>query len=353
MANRKILALTGISALVPAFGLLLGACAGFGGKNKQDTAVDVASFINRSILQAVTRVTDDGQLKSYPIIAPDGSKLLYTEIKADTGQSNIMMLRNVNSSAKTPLVTSGNAFTPAWYEDSNRFLYSFGENNTRRIVRSSAAGGGRTNITGNPVGVWDSYPVIKNGVILIATLESQDDRWTNWRIYSMRENGNEVTSLASGFDPAWHPYEPKFLFVRHVSENSPSTLWEMDLRTMQETQLHETPPYNIRRPQYTYDGRHIIFQRGSEQTVSGARVTTMQSFGRFMSRTFSNTSGTEVRWQLFSITSEGASESALTEGNVDCTWPSIDADNNLYFISNATGVNSNKTEIYKARLNFE
>jgi len=346
MANKRNWFFMGTSAVILTLILAFSACASAG-----DVEVDIASFTNRSLMSAVTRITDDGLRKSHSVISPDGTRLLYNEVRPNN-QYDIMMLRNVNSSAKTPLVTTGNALSPSWYEDNVRFLYSFREAGKSRIVRSSSAGGGRTNITGNPVGYWDQYTSMKNGVILMATA----DQGGNWQIYSMRENGSEITSLTTGFDPAWHPHEPKFLFVRRPpigsTGNTSSRLWEMDLRTMQETMLHETPPYNIRRPQYTANGRHIVFQRGSEQIVSGADVTTIQSIGKRITRIVSTTS-TESRWQLFSITSEGANESVLTEGNVDCMWPSLDRQNNLYFISNASGLNSNKTEIYRARISFE
>jgi len=354
MRKSKLL-IVGLIALLMAAGMILAGCTLFQGLFKkaepEEEGIDVASFTNRSMLQAVTRVTDDGLPKTSPVVSPDGSKLLYCETKMAvmdaagqiTTQSDIVMLRNVNSSAKTPLVTTGNAFTPGWYEDSTRYLYSFSENNTYRIVRSSAAGGGRTNITRNPVGSRDERPRIRNGVILIQTRESG-----NWYIYSMKDNGSEITRLGEGYDPTWHPTEWKFLYIK----GSPSGIWEMDMTTMQETLLYEMPPFNIRRPQYTYDGSHIVFQRGSEQVVTGTQVTTTTTSGR-QSRTQTNTASTEVRWQLYSITAEGFNESALTEGNVDCTYPTLDQDNNLFFISNAAGLKSNKTEIYKARLNFE
>jgi Tol biopolymer transport system component len=289
--------------------------------------------------------------KTNPAVSPDGTKLLYCETKTAINtessqaviQSDIVMLRNVNSSAKTPLITTGNAFTPGWYEDSNRFLYSFSENNARRIVRSLSSGGGRTNITRNPVGGNDERPVIRNGIILINTLEGG-----KWYIYSMLENGSDVTRLCEGWDPSWHPAEPKFLYAK----GSPSGIWEMDLATMQETMLYEMPRFNIRRPQYTYDGNHIVFQRGSEQMVTGTQVVTTSS-SKKQSKKQTKTASTEVRWQLYSINADGSNESVLTEGNVDCTHPSLDQDNNLFFISNAAGVRSNKTEIYKARLNFD
>ena len=343
--------ITGLLVLLMACGLILDSCAHRRRKSAPEEVIDVANFTNRSMMQAVSRVTDDGLSKDFPVVSPDGTKLLYCETRtvrnASTGQattqSDIVMLRNVSSSAKTPLVTTGNAFTPGWYEDSTRFLYGFQESNTRRIVRSSSAGGGRTNITRNPVGTSDRSPKIRNEVILFDTFESG-----NWYIYSMRDNGNEVTHLCQGYDPVWHPTEMKFLFVK----GSPSGIWEMDMTTMQETLLHETPPYNIRRPQYTYNGSHIVFQRGSEQVVTGTQVTTKTS-GRKRSRNRTNTTNTEVRWQLYSIKADGSNESVLTEGNVDCTYPSLDQYNNLFFISNASGVRSNKTEIYKARLNFD
>ena len=43
----------------------------------------------------------------------------------------------------------------------------------------------------------------------------------------------------------------------------------------------------------------------------------------------------------------------MTEGNVDCRWPTLDANNTLYFVTNAVGVNSGKMDIYKDRLNLE
>jgi Tol biopolymer transport system component len=359
MKKNKILNVVLIDILM-VFMLIMGGCAFLDElinrpvpiediiKNDAVDAIDISNFTNRSMLQGVTQITFDELEKTNPVVSPDGTKLLYCETKASlnqgtsqtTIQSDIIMLRNINSSAKTPLVTTGNAFTPGWYEDSTRFLYSFSENNTSRIVRSSSSGGGRTNITRNPVGVNDNRPVVKNGEILFNTWESG-----KWYIYSVLENGSAITRLSEGWDPSWHPNERKYLFVR----GSPSGIWEMDMTTMQETMLYEMPRFNIRRPIYTYDGKYIVFQRGSEQMVSGTQFTTTSTPEGRTTRT----SGTEIRWQLYSINADGSNESVLTEGNVDCTHPTLDQSNNLFFISNASGVRSNKTEIYKARLRFD
>jgi dipeptidyl aminopeptidase/acylaminoacyl peptidase len=348
MKKSKIL-VGGFAGLVMVFVWVMGGCVSTGCLTfgNSEEAIDVANFTNSSMLQSVSRVTFDGLPKTSPVVSPDGVKLLYCETQRVlnketslwTTQSNIIMLRNVNSEAKTPLVTTGNAFTPGWYEDSIRYLFSFSENNTRRIVRSSSAGGGRTNITRNPVASNDEVPVIRNGVILIDTLEGGE-----WYIYSMLENGSAVTRLGKGHDPEWHPTEPKFLYVK----GSPSGIWEMDMATNQETLLYEMPPYNIRRPRFTSDGSHIVFQRGSEQMVGGTVVVTTSG-----KQSQTKTAGKESRWQLYSITAEGFNESVLTEGNVDCTHPTLDQNNTLFFLSNASGVKSGKWEIYKALVNFE
>jgi Tol biopolymer transport system component len=334
----------GTPALTLAFVFMMTGCALFSGKKADEAVIDVASFTNSQMMRSVTRITEDGLPKTFPQISPDGTKLLYQEINEDTGQSNIILLRNLPSSAKTPLVTTGNAYTPGWYEDSARFLYSFREGDKYRIVRSSASGGGRTNITRNPVGGRDELPVIKNGVILMVTWEGR-----SWNIYSVRENGSDVTRLGEGRDPSWHPTEPKFLYVK----GSPLGMWELDMTTMQETLLYEMPGFNIRRPQYTSDGRFIVFQRGSRQEVSGEVVITATDASGKKTKAKKDTAATEVRWQLYSITAEGSNESALTEGNVDCQFPTLAQDNTLYFLSNASGVNSGKWEIYRALLNFE
>jgi Tol biopolymer transport system component len=312
-----------------------------------EEVIDVANFTNSAMLLGTVRITDDGLPKMSPVVSPDGSRLMYCETSmvrdATTGQnvmqSNIILLRNINTAAKTPLITTGNAFSPGWYDDNTRFLFSFAENNTSRIVRSSSAGGGRTNITRNPVGQRDDQPTIRNGVILFTTQEGG-----RWVLYSMHENGSNVTRLGEGLDPDWHPDGHKFIYVK----GNPTSIWEMDLRTMQETELYPMPRFNIRMPKYTHDGRHIVFQRRSEQVVAGTQVTT-SAIGLTQTRT----TGTETRWQLFAITAGGYNETALTEGNVDCMFPTLDKNNNLFFISNASGVRRNVTEIYRARLNLE
>jgi len=346
MKKSKVV-IIGIICVVITISLGLGSCLSLFGGRTVEEGIDVANFVNRSMLLGTVMITDDGIPKRSPVVSPDGSRLLYCETRVvrdaatgqDVTQSDIVMLRNVNSPAKTPLITTGNAFTPGWYDDNTRFLYSFGENNAYRIVRSSSAGGGRTNITRNPVGGRDENPSIKNGVIVFTTREGG-----RWVINSVLENGSEVTRLIEGFDPAWHPTENKIIYVN----GSPSGIRILNMNTMQEEHLYEMPRFNIRRPKYTHDGKHIVFQRGSEQALAGTQVVTANNIIARQTRTAS----TEVRWQLYAITSEGFNETVLTEGNVDCTFPSLDKDNNLFFLSNARGVRTNRTEIYKARLNF-
>ena len=327
--------------LVPALGFVLG--MGCGSAPVDQNVV----FWDTALLQSVTRITDDGLWKDYAKVSPDGTRLLYCEStktvqRTDLGGYyaywNIFMLRDVNVAAKTPLINDY-AYAPAWYENNTNFLYVISEGGQWKLVRSSTAGGGRTFVTRNPVARYDFRPTIRNGVILCdsspsSTVENDDSR----QIYSMRENGTEVTILGQGHSPAWHPTEPKFVFIRK------DDVYEMDLATTQVTLLFSDQKYKCALPSYSWDGKYILFQKGAVQKVTG---TAANKVGGFFKK-IGNVVTEESRWHIFIMKADGSELSPLTSGNVDVYSPSMDMNNTVYFVANATG----KTEIYRARVNF-
>ena len=150
-------------------------------------------FWDSALLQNVTKITDDGLPKGWARVSPDGTKLIYSEYTK--GAWNIVFLRDVNVHAKTLLAS--NAHNPTWYENSSNILYVVTEGGSNKIVKSTIAGGGKTYVTRYAVGRNDEMPAISKGLILFDT---------DGQIYSMKENGTDITVLGQGRSPSWHPF---------------------------------------------------------------------------------------------------------------------------------------------------
>jgi TolB protein len=324
-----------IIAMVFVFVIIMTGCGSLPfGQPQRLASVDI--FWDTALLLNVNRMTDDGLAKSWARVSPDGTRLLYTESTRNVQRTdysnlynywNIMLLRDVNSPAKTPMLDE-HAYAPSWYENSSDFVFAVNERGGSRIVRSAIGGGGRTYISRYPLGVGDTRPVVRGDTILC-------DAEINGRrqILSMKDNGMEVTVLGEGHSPFWHPILNKFLFIRN------GNIFEMDLENIQVTQLYSDPNYNCAMPSYSPNGEYIIFQKGAEQKT----VSVVSQAGRIL-RVSSQT-----RWQIFIVRADGTGLSSLTVPDVDSWSPSWDVNNLIYFVSSASG----STEIYRARINFE
>jgi TolB protein len=144
--------------------------------------------------------------------------------------------------------------------------------------------------------------------------------------------------LGNGQYPSWHPTQARFVFIRD------GDIYEMDIASVQVTQIFSDRDYNCAMPSYSADGQYILFQKGAEKKVTGTAVSRV---GGFINRVAKVTS-TQVKWQLFTIKADGTNLSPLTVGEVSTFHPSWGTNNFVYFISDASG----KTEIYRARINI-
>jgi TolB protein len=310
--------------------IMMGGCA-----SSKTTRVDV--FWDTALMQNVTRLTDDGLEKAWAKISPDGTKMLYCEIAKNDSLYKIMLLRDVTVPAKTPLINDNfSAYTPAWYGNNINFAYIASEKSGTRIIKSAITGGGKTYITRNSIGLAEECPSVRGEAVLFDTLVDPDARPAKYQIYSMRDNGTELTMLGDGRFPSWHPTQAKFVFIRE------GNIYEMDIASVQVTQLFSDVDYNCAYPSYSADGQYILFQKGAEKRVTGTAVSKVGGFIKKI------TSSTQTKWQLFTIRVDGTSLSPLTFGEVNAFHPSWGANNFVYFVSDASG----KTELYRARVNF-
>jgi len=334
---KKSLKHTAAIMLLVGFIVLALGCAGSSPKDKGNDVV----FWDTSLLSNVTRITEDGLSKDWARISPDGTKLIYCESSKTVSKSDvfyqnwsIVLLRNPTVSAKTILVNDF-AYAPAWSDNNTNYFYITDEDNNTRLIRSSVTGSGKTYVTRTPIGTYDNRPSVKGGVIVC-------DTWMGGKrqLVSLRENGTEITFLGDGEQPSWHPTEPKFIFIRNVSNsNALKAIYEMDLASAQVTEIYKDPNnWNCRNPSYSADGRYILFQKGAEVKTTGStkdnkEVVKIEDKGK---------------WQIFIMNADGSSLTPITSGNVDAYSPSMDANGWVYFVAN-TG----KTEIYRARVNLE
>jgi hypothetical protein len=234
--------------------------------------------------------------------------------------SSIALLRNVNSPAKSMIITAGSPQSPAWAENSSNFFYVSTDEAKPRLIRSSIAGGGKVNVTRGPIGDDDKRPVAKGGMIFLDTLKDGKRQ-----LVRLRENGSDITFLGEGEQPSWHPRENKIIYIRPVGRNNLRAIFEMDVATQQATEVYRDPRNHCGSPSYSPCGRFILFLKGSESTPGGA-----------------------IRWHIFIMKTDGSGLSQLTSGNVNAYSPSMDANGWVYFIADTEA-----TEVYRARVNLQ
>jgi Tol biopolymer transport system component len=327
------------------------------GSGTQDKAVVTEITYDSGTLQNVTRITDDKVRKDWVSVSPDGSKMLYCETDSTNASVyaedyKIVLLRNIATAAKTPLVNDS-SYAPVWFDDNNTIVYVAFERGAGRLMKSNIGGGSKTYITRNPIGDYDANPSVHGKTILC-------DTFINGRrqIVSLSSDGSDVTILGEGEQPSWHPNGKKFVFIRSIPTaqgTEAKAVYEMDIAANQVTQIYADTGdknrhgMNCSSPSYSHNGEYVLFSKGADVQVR-ANVTQKVAIGGGLGNIFKQTVKGEVsRWHLFVIKADGSGgASQLTSGNVNVFSPSWGVDNNIYFISTAGGA----TEIWRARLNL-
>jgi TolB protein len=304
---------------------------------------DIISY-DSATLQNVVRVTDNKLRKDAVRVSPDGSKILYCEANVtdvDAGLSfdrfSVMLLSDAILSAKTPIVADP-SFGPIWYDDNIGFIYVVYEGGSSKLVKSNITGGGKTYVTRNSIGDFDTRPSIKGRDILCETGVNGVRH-----IVRVKDDGSEVTILGEGNSPSWHPRENKFIFIKDGS------ICEMNLTNNQVTQIYSAATdknRNViefcRQPSYSKDGKYILFAKGADTFITATATTFLSGLKALFTREKIETE----RQHLFLINANGTGLSQLTSGNVDVFAPSWGINNEIFFVANV----QNATEIWKARL---
>lgn len=303
---------------------------------------EVQVSYDKSVLQNVSKVTDDGTAKTGIAVSPDGKQLLYVDINQsvrsyitnmkDRNSGNyydcqMYLLRDISRPSKTPLGLTF-SYDPAWNKSGKEFVFAALENNQFKLVRANIEGGRKTYITRTPIGNEDGEPDIKNNVILCHTKING-----KWQIATLNYDGTEITLICEGYSPKWHPTENKFVFMRNGG------IFEMNLDLNQATEIYKDADFPCYQPSYSKDGKYILF---SQLTPVNAKGSMASGFAR---RIIANT---RTNLHLYLISSDGMNKTQLTNGAVDVYTPVWGADNTIFFISAA----NNKTDIWKAKVQY-
>lgn len=305
---------------------------------------EVQVSYDKSVLQNVSKVTDDGTAKTGIAVSPDGKQLLYVDINQsvrsyitnmkDRNSGNyydcqMYLLRDVSRPSKTPLGLTF-SYDPAWNKSGKEFVFAALENNQFKLVRANIEGGRKTYITRTPIGSEDGEPDIKNNVILCHTKING-----KWQIATLNYDGTEITLICEGYSPKWHPTENKFVFMRNGG------IFEMNLDLNQATEIYKDADFPCYQPSYSKDGKYILF---SQLTPVNAKGTMTSS----LTKRIISIANTRTNVHLYLISSDGINKTQLTSGSVDAYSPVWGADNTIFFISAA----NNKTDIWKAKVQY-
>lgn len=308
------------------------------------TTDEVQVSYDKSVLQNVSKVTDDGLSKVELAVSPDGNQLLYVEINKsvrsyitnmrDRNSGNyydcqMYLLRDISRPSKTPLGLTF-SYDPAWNKSGKEFVFTALENNQFKLVRANIEGGRKTYITRTPIGNEDGEPDIKNNVILCHTKING-----KWQIVTLNYDGTEITLVCEGYSPKWHPTENKFVFIRDGG------IFEMNLDINQATEIYKDADFPCYAPSYSKDGKYILFEQLTPVNAKGTMTSSLTK------RIFS-IANSRTNFHLYLISSDGMNKMQLTSGAVDAYNPVWGADNTIFFISAA----NNKTDIWKAKVQY-
>lgn len=287
--------------------------------------------VEAGILQNISRVTDDGIAKTSATVSPDGKMLLYTEFTGSaeqtdilgftTQESQLVLLRNINSPAKTKLPLTW-SYTPAWYPDSKTIVCAGFEDKTTKLLRSSIEGGGKTYITRSVVGKADLHPRVKENKIVCDTVISGKSQ-----IISMNLDGTEVTILCEGETPNWHPTEDKLVFIRNGG------IFELNIETGQTTEIYRDEKFPCALPSYSANGKQILFTQMTAINTAASNALKRIAFGSSVN-------------QIYLMNADGSGRTQLTSGTQSVFGATWGADNTVFFIARI----NNKTDIWKARI---
>lgn len=305
---------------------------------------EVQVSYDKSVLQNVSKVTDDGLSKIELAVSPDGKQLLYVEIDKsvrsyitnmkDRNSGNyydcqMYLLRDISRPSKTPLGLTF-SYDPAWNKSGKEFVFAALENNQFKLVRANIEGGRKTYITRTPIGTEDGEPDIKNNIILCHTKING-----KWQIATLNYDGTEITLVCEGYSPKWHPTENKFVFIRNGG------IFEMDLDLNQATEIYKDADFPCYQPSYSKDGKYILFEQLTPVNAKGTMTSSL-------SKRIISIANSRTNFHLYLISSDGMNKMQLTSGSVDAYSPVWGADNTIFFISAA----NNKTDIWKAKVQY-
>jgi Tol biopolymer transport system component len=238
-----------------------------------------------------TRLTNSRGWDTDPAWSPDGKRIAFWSARDDPdGEIHIreIYVMNADGSGVTRLTHNLIWNTdPAWSPDGKRIVFHHKEDtngdgdinyaDTGEIYVMNADGSGQANLTNNPAD--DSEP----------SWSPDGKRITFWSyrngtrgIYIMNADGSGQTRLinlgSSGGAPAWSP-NSEYIVFSFLTELKEYEIYRINNDGSGLTELTNNPGIDNRDPDWSPDGRHIIFDVRESNPSGQYEIYIMNSDG--------------------------------------------------------------------------
>ena len=266
----------------------------------------------------LVRVTNDPIPEFKPKISPDGKKMIFytrDDNKAGLEKWSIVYIK-IGEPGRIPLVGAFIA-DPNWMPDSKGFIFQYLQPSKPVICKGNIDGSsGISYVSPSGMGDFDGSPQMSTDgkkILFQTTIGG------GAQVCMMDITGNNFTLLTKGSSPFWNPNGTGFIYENIVGQHT--QLFYYELKSGQSTQLTSGDNSNYS-PTINLKGDKIAF--------ASTRANNRHIFT-------ANISGSEV--------------TQITQGNTIDDYPVFNADNMIFFCSNAGGV-LKKTVTTKATPNF-
>ena len=220
----------------------------------------------------ITRLTQSGDDELIPTVSPDGRHVAFQVMR--NGQYDICTFDAVNTASRVQVTDStANDVDPCWCSDSKTIVFSSNRLGTYSLWKQLASGGGGCTMITRGSDTLDFAPAVSPvapvvcyhsrgvGATREVAIETGSGSYTVFRnnlphIWKVNLSGNELTQFGEGAFPAWAPDGKRVAFCSDAGGDW--DIWTMNEDGTELTRLGSRPKNQIS-PCWSPDGQYIAY----------------------------------------------------------------------------------------------